>query len=376
MSHATIPVFEKQRRLYRETLMKYMVSSQEKPHNYPLYSAHYDLDSFILYNNGDTREQITQLEEDTFDPNEGQEITEAKGKKLVISEEFPAYFWSMDFDGAVSREGAGVGVWFHNHKSKYSENHSYKLNFQCTNNIAEYEALMLDLKLLKKVGAKQIMVRGDSELIIKQIKGEHATKHPRLRTYRNVVLDTLKCFTEVDLQVIPRGQNILADGLATSVTTCKIPFRSTHPYTMEVKCRPTISDNIRYWQVFGNDDQIEDFLNDFECTNIDLENDDENVNKSKFGNDSVNKVDSEELGEDEIESVVFHLKSNVFPRGLVPLEDLFDFNDVAKKPKIEASGKEVEDVNIGTEEKPRIVKLSNPYLLRRNSNTLKFSRNM
>jgi hypothetical protein len=40
MSYATIPVFGKQRRLYRETLMKYMVSSQEKPHNYPLYSAH------------------------------------------------------------------------------------------------------------------------------------------------------------------------------------------------------------------------------------------------------------------------------------------------------------------------------------------------
>jgi len=54
---------------------------------------------------------------------------------------------------------------------------------------------MLGLKLLKKVGAKQIMVRGDSELIIKQIKGEYATKHPRLRAYRNVVLDALQCFT-------------------------------------------------------------------------------------------------------------------------------------------------------------------------------------
>ena len=52
------------------------------------------------------------------------------------------------------------------------------------------------------------------------------------------------------------------------------------------------------------------------------------------------------------------MKSNVLPRGLVPLEDLFDFNDVAKKPKIEASGKEVEDYNIGTEEKSKIVKLS------------------
>jgi ribonuclease HI len=295
MSYATIPVFRQQRRLYRETLMKYMVSSQEKPHNYPLYFAHSDLDSFILYNDGDTKEQITQLEEDTSGPDEGQEIIEVERKKNVITEELPADFWGMDFDGAVSKEGARVGVWLHNHRTKYSENHSYKLNFQCTNNITEYEALMLGLKLLKRVGAKQIMVRGDSELIIKQIKGEYAVKHPRLRAYRNAVLDALRCFTEVDLQVMPRGQNILADRLAMSAATCKIHFRLNLPYTVEVKCRPTVLDNIRYLKVFGNDDQIEDFLqceNDFECTNIDLENEDKNVKRSDFENDSVNIVDS------------------------------------------------------------------------------------
>jgi hypothetical protein len=139
--------------------MKYMVISQEKPHNYPLYSAHSDLDSFILYNDGDTEEQITQLEEDTSGLDEGQEITEAERKKNVITEELPTDLWSMDFDRVIRKEGAGAGVWLHNHRSRYSENHSYKLNFQCTNNIVEYEALMLGLKLLKKVGGKQIMVR-------------------------------------------------------------------------------------------------------------------------------------------------------------------------------------------------------------------------
>jgi ribonuclease HI len=78
---------------------------------------------------------------------------------------------------------------------------------------------MLGLKLLKRVGTKNIMVRGDSKLFIKQIKGEYSAKHPRLRAYRNVVLDFLQCFTEVDLQVMPRGQNILAVGLATSAAT-------------------------------------------------------------------------------------------------------------------------------------------------------------
>jgi hypothetical protein len=48
----------------------------------------------------------------------------------------------------------------------------------------------------------------------------------------------------------------------------------------------------------------------------------------------------------------------VLPRGLVPLEDLFDFKYVAKKPKIETSGKEVEECNIGTEKNPKMIKLS------------------
>jgi ribonuclease HI len=106
--------------------------------------------------------------------------------------------------------------------------------------------LLLGLKLLEKVGAKNIMVRGDSELVIKKIKVEYSTNNPRLRAYINVVFYFLECFTEINLQVMPRAHNILADGLATSTTTCKINFKKYRRYTVEVKCRPTVPDNIRY----------------------------------------------------------------------------------------------------------------------------------
>jgi hypothetical protein len=128
-----------------------------------------------------------------------------------------------------------------------------------------------------------------------------------------------------------------------------------------MKCRPNVPDNIRYRQVFGNDEKIEDFLqskNEFECTNIDIENDDDSVNKSVFENGSLNKVELDEINEKYEDTDVLHLKNNVLPRGLVPLEDLFYFNNVAKKPKIEPTRKEVEECNIGTEEKPKMIKLS------------------
>ena len=92
MSYATVPVFGQQRRLYRETLMKYMVSSQEKPHNYPLYSAHSDLDSFILYNDSHTEEQDTQLTDDVASQDEGPENGEATKMENEIIEDLPTDF--------------------------------------------------------------------------------------------------------------------------------------------------------------------------------------------------------------------------------------------------------------------------------------------
>lgn len=58
MSYATIFVFGQPKKLYRETLMKYMVSSQDRPQNFPIYSIHLDIDSFMLYNANKTQETL------------------------------------------------------------------------------------------------------------------------------------------------------------------------------------------------------------------------------------------------------------------------------------------------------------------------------
>jgi ribonuclease HI len=76
----------------------------------------------------------------------------------------------MNFDGAVSKEGDGAGVWIIPPKSG-SKLFSYKFSFDCTNNMVEYEALILGLKRLKDLGVKRIVLHGDSELIINQVKG-------------------------------------------------------------------------------------------------------------------------------------------------------------------------------------------------------------
>ena len=63
-----------------------------------------------------------------------------------------------------------------------------------------------------------------------------------------------------------------------------------------------------------------------------------------------------ELETEELETL--HSKDESLPSGLAPLEELFDFNDVANKPKLEPIETEVEEYNIGSELKPKMIKLS------------------
>ena len=54
----------------------------------------------------------------------------------------------------------------------------------------------------------------------------------------------------------------------------------------------------------------------------------------------------EDLDQRELE--VLHCENDTIPRGLAPLEELFDFNDVAKKPKVESTEADIEEYNIGS----------------------------
>jgi ribonuclease HI len=71
---------------------------------------------------------------------------------------------------------------------------SYKLEFETTNNVAEYEALVLGLRAAKDMKIEELAVFGDAELIVHQVKNMYQAKHPRLRTYKNEVWDLVDNF--------------------------------------------------------------------------------------------------------------------------------------------------------------------------------------
>ena len=166
----------------------------------------------------------------------------------------------MHFDGACSKEGAGAGITISAPHFIEKKKISYKFCFSCTNNVAEYEALLLGLQILKKMQAMKVYIYGDSELVLRQVIGTYQSKHPKMRDDRNLALDILECFEEYQIFIIPRRQNVIADTFAVVASTFKIPLHPNTKYTIEVKHRPAIPDNVKYWQVFEDDDHIEKFL--------------------------------------------------------------------------------------------------------------------
>ncbi|WP_276254362.1 ribonuclease HI [Halomontanus rarus] len=85
---------------------------------------------------------------------------------------------------------------------------------RATNNQAEYEALIAALEAARDYGYDEVDVRGDSELIVKQVRGEYDTNNPQLREKRVTALELLSAFEEWSLEHVPREVNDRADALA------------------------------------------------------------------------------------------------------------------------------------------------------------------
>src|SRR4051794_16110301 len=85
---------------------------------------------------------------------------------------------------------------------------------RATNNVAEYRALITALEKAKELGAKKLIIRGDSELIVKQMRGEYRVKNADLRELYDEAQFLIHQFDEARLEHNLRDKNKLADKLA------------------------------------------------------------------------------------------------------------------------------------------------------------------
>jgi ribonuclease HI len=85
-----------------------------------------------------------------------------------------------------------------------------------TNNVAEYRALLLGLKHARALGAAEVEVVGDSELIARQVRGVYKVKHEAMRPLHREALAALGTFEKWSIRTVPRAQNAHADALVNA----------------------------------------------------------------------------------------------------------------------------------------------------------------
>jgi hypothetical protein len=156
-------------------------------------------------------------------------------------------------------------------------------------------------------------------------------------------------FLDFNISFIPRGENTLADSLAVSTSVLKFPLLPMVENDVDIRYRPSVLDNVKHWKVFKDDSELKRFLqsvDEFSSLHYDQDLDLEGDPHPK---EFLNKIANHQI---------IQLPSNHILRGLVPLEILFDGNDVLVKGRVSNGDTETTECNIGSQEKPRFFKLS------------------
>ncbi|XP_020266503.1 uncharacterized protein LOC109841992 [Asparagus officinalis] len=144
--------------------------------------------------------------------------------------------WQMFFDGA-SRIGTsrsiitGVGVVLtspHNHVLP----RAFSLTEPCTNNVAEYNALLIGLELARELEIKHLEDYGDSQLIVKQMTGEYEVRNDDLIPLHKAATKLVESFKNFHIEYVLRSKNTHAEALASLAANLAQPLETTQWVTM------------------------------------------------------------------------------------------------------------------------------------------------
>jgi ribonuclease HI len=139
--------------------------------------------------------------------------------KPITQPDVPAEkVWTIHCDGAWCHAGAGAAAVITSPtgvKHRYAARLSFALESdRCTNNVAEYEAVILGLRKLRALGVTTCIIKTDSKVVAGQVEKDYAAKDPALLQYLTAVRSLERQFKGFTLQHVDRAKNEEADALA------------------------------------------------------------------------------------------------------------------------------------------------------------------
>ncbi|XP_057452660.1 uncharacterized protein LOC130744496 [Lotus japonicus] len=158
------------------------------------------------------------------------ELTPTEGEKTQGE-------WILSVDGSSNNTGSGAGITIESPDKMVIEQ-SLKFEFKASNNQSEYEALIVGLRLAIELGIQKLFIKGDSQLVVKQVNGEYQVKDPQLSKYLEVVRRLMMEIGKIRIEHVLRSQNERADVLAKLASTGRLSNYQT--VIQETLPRPSI----------------------------------------------------------------------------------------------------------------------------------------
>ncbi|KAA3464958.1 RNA-directed DNA polymerase (Reverse transcriptase), Ribonuclease H [Gossypium australe] len=129
--------------------------------------------------------------------------------------------WKLNFDEVSNAVGNGIGAIL---VSPSGDHYPFtcRLDFDCTNNMAKYEACIIGIRTVVERKIRILEVYGDSALVIYQLKSDWETRDPKLIDYRKIVLGLIEEFDAITFNYLTRNENQMTDALATLASMIKV----------------------------------------------------------------------------------------------------------------------------------------------------------
>ena len=137
------------------------------------------------------------------------------------SKEFPDFFIHADGACRGNPGEAGAGAVISDSRGRTVKELKIYLGM-ASNNVAEYQAATLALERAFELGAKNVTLSLDSELVVRQLRGEYRVREPHLKILHQKARETLNRFSRYSILHIPREENRRADQLANEAIDQKI----------------------------------------------------------------------------------------------------------------------------------------------------------
>jgi ribonuclease HI len=122
--------------------------------------------------------------------------------------------WTLRFDGSLTATSGGAGIVLCKGNGE-AITKSFKFDFPCSNNSAEYEAYLAGLAIAYEIGIKHLRVIGYSNLVVCKTRGEFSLKEPSLAPYRALAQKLEAKFSTFEIEHAQKNENRYADALAT-----------------------------------------------------------------------------------------------------------------------------------------------------------------